>query len=327
MAGINPGRRRIGEILDVGQPDDRTSRIVDMVLVAVILLNVVAVILESVPRFADAWAAEFAVFDAVSVGVFSVEYALRVWSAVDSTDPRYRHPAWGRIRFMLSPLAMIDLLAILPFYLGFVVDLDLRFLRALRLLRVFKLTRYSSSMTMLLGVLRDEARAIGAALFVLSMLIVLASGLVYLAEHRAQPDVFGSIPEAMWWAVVTMTTVGYGDVVPVTVAGKVLGACIGVIGVGMVALPAGLLASGFSEQLHRRRKEFAGAVEAAVADGELTAEEEEQLRRIREELGLSAEAADEIRDTVFGRRLRHVGLCPHCGKPLPGRRSSDGRGP
>ena len=155
----------------------------------------------------------------------------------------------GRLRYMITPMAVINLFAILPFYLAFFVDADLRILHVLRLLRIFKLTRYASSISLLSQVLKEESRSIGVALFLLLLLRVIAASFTFLAEQGAQPEAFGSIPGAIWWAVITMTTVGYGDVVPVTALGKVFGAVLGVIGVGMVALPGRLARRG----LHRRR--------------------------------------------------------------------------
>ena len=174
----------------------------------------------SIPEIGQAYRAWFQGFEAFSIAVFTVEYVLRVWSAIEQTYPRYKHPLWGRLRYAASPMAVIDLLAVLPFYLSFLLPIDLRVLRVLRLVRMFKLTRYSPAMNLLLAALREEVQAIAAALFVLLLLLVLASSLAYLAEHEAQPAAFGTIPQAMWWAIVTLTTVGYGDVVPVTPLGK-----------------------------------------------------------------------------------------------------------
>ncbi len=171
-------------------------------------------------------------------------------------------------------------------------------------------------MTLLLNVLRDEARNIGAALFVLILLIVMAGGLSYLAEREAQPEAFGSIPAALWWAVVTMTTIGYGDVVPHTGAGRIMATIIGIISVGMVALPAGLLASGFSEALQRRRIEFENLVLEALDDGEISQSEEEQLRIAQEATGLSGREAASILRNLERRREQFQQRCPHCGKPL-----------
>jgi voltage-gated potassium channel len=174
-------------------------------------------------------------------------------------------------------------------------------------------------MTLLGAVFRNEAKSIGAAWFVLALLLIVVSTLGYLAEHRAQPDAFGSIPDAMYWAIVTMTTVGYGDVVPVTPLGKVLSAIIGIIGIGMVALPAGLLASGFSQLLHERREEFEAAVDRILAKGVISAAEGDQLKRLRDELGLTDHQAAEITRLIARRHSATGILCPHCGQPIDGR--------
>lgn len=288
-------RRRAWEILEVGREGDRLSQWVDGLLLMLIAANVLAVILESVPAIAAEHGRFFRWFDTLSVLLFTVEYATRVWASVE--DPRFRdsaRPLKRRLRFMLTPMALIDLAVILPFYLAFFIQIDLRFMRVLRLLRVFKLTRYSASMTLLLGVVRRELQAITAALFVLMLLVVVAAGLTYIVEHKVQPDAFGSIPAAMWWAVVTMTTVGYGDVVPVTVAGKFFAATISVLSMGMVALPAGLLASGFMEALRERRERYTEMVETALKDGVIDAAEQQLLQHMRDALGMSDEEAQKI---------------------------------
>jgi len=238
---------------------------------------------------------------------------------------------------MLTPMQLLDLIVILPFYLVFFVQVDLRMLRVLRLLRVFRLTRYSSSMGLLLQVLKKEGRNIGAALFVLLLLIIMAASLTYLAEQNAQPEAFGSIPDALWWAVITMTTVGYGDVVPITVMGRILGAVIGIISVGMVALPAGLLASGFSQALQRRRAAFEAVVGDILEDGVIDSDERVRLRETQVELGLSKDEAETILRQSHLRAAKTGGgdsrrvpaqesrpeVCPHCGGELPHRRNTD----
>jgi voltage-gated potassium channel len=215
---------------------------------------------------------------------------------------------------MATPLALVDLIAILPFYLSFLIPVNLLFVRVFRMFLIFKLTRYQASMNLLARVLRNEAGPIAAALFVLMMLLVVAASFAYLAEHQAQPQVFASIPDAMWWAIVTMTTVGYGDMVPVTPLGKLVGGVIAIIGLGMVALPAGLLASGFSEQLHQRRQEFEAAVSRTLAGGTITPEEGDRLKEIRDRLGLSDHQAAEMLRLIAQRWTR--ARCPHCGAAL-----------
>lgn len=337
-------RKRTFEILDIGKRNDRLSRVIDTLLITLISLNVISVILETLPSLQNTHQVFFDGFEIFSVLIFSVEYLARVWSAVENTEKGYDHPFWGRLRYMLTPMALIDLIVIMPFYMGYFLPVDLRFMRVLRLLRVFKLTRYSSSMSVLLKVLSDEARSIGAALFVLCMLVIMASSLTYLAEHKAQPEAFGSIPAAMWWAVITMTGVGYGDVTPITAMGKVLAAIISIISIGIVALPAGLLASGFNEALRQRRAHYEKLVEDVMMDGIITPAEEKKLKDTRADLGLNADEADIIIDYSRSKQIEKetgrvvtniekemkVALnnrCPHCGEKVDWRQEKRANNP
>lgn len=310
MSGL---RRRVYDVLE-NDPDQPAGRLLGRLLVGLIIANVVAIILHSVSSIGARYGDWFALFEWLSIILFTIEYGARVWSAVEGGDGRHGTGIRGRLRYMASPLLLIDLLAILPFYLSFLLPVDLRFMRVFRLLLIFKLTRYHPSMSLLGRVVRDEAGPIAAALFILATLLIAAASFAYLAEHEAQPQVFASIPDAMWWAIVTMTTVGYGDMVPVTTLGKVIGGVIGVIGLGMVALPAGLLASGFSEQLHQRKRAFENEVRRVLRDGVISADEHAQLDDIRDRLGLTDRQAEEI----FGLMTQRRGAvrCPHCGHSL-----------
>lgn len=310
MSGL---RRRTYAVLE-NAADEPAARPLNRLLIALIIANVAAIVLGSVTSIAARYQPWLALFEWFSILVFSIEYLARVWAAVERDDGRYAAPVTGRIRYMLSPLALIDLLAILPFYLAFLVPVDLRFMRIFRLFLIFKLTRYHASMSLLGRVVRNEARPIAAALFVLATLLMVAASFAFIAEHETQPQVFASIPDAMWWAIVTMTTVGYGDMVPVTPFGKLIGGVIAVIGLGMVALPAGLLAAGFSEQLHQRKRAFEDEVSRMLSDGVISAGESDRLESIRDRLGLTDQQASEILRLI---ERRHGAVrCPHCGHDL-----------
>ncbi len=301
-------RARVYALLEL--PDSIAGRSLNALIGLLIVLNVSAVVLESVAAFEAQYRTWFFVFELISVIVFSIEYLSRVWASAE--DPRFAGGWRGRLRYMLTPMAVIDLIAIAPFYLGFLIDADTRILRALRLFRVFKLTRHSTAMDLLLTVIRNEAATVASSMFVMLIIIVLAASGIYLIEREAQPDAFQSIPQAMWWAAVTLTTVGYGDVVPVTVLGKVFGLLITIAGVGMVALPAGILASGFSTELQKRRAEYQLKIKESMADGAVSREEIKELREEAENLGLSEAEAAVILKSEEGTT---PALCKHCGKP------------
>ena len=291
---------------------DLLVKVIDGFLIALVVLNVVAVVLESVEHLSIAHGPVFHAFDLVSVMIFSLEYLLRLWTAVELDEPRFHHPVWGRLRWAMSPMAVVDLLAVLPFYLGIVVEIDLRAIRVLRVLRVFKLGRYSMAMNVMAAVVRQEARSISALLFVMMVILVLTSSLIYLFEHRAQPHIFSDIPTSMWWAVVTLTTLGYGDMVPVTPLGRMLGGMTAILGVGMIALPAGVLASGFSEQMRIRREEYREAVEKALEDGRLN----QGGRRLLEQTRRSLQLSDEEASLILRHAVETGSSCPHCGQSL-----------
>jgi len=247
-------RKRIDEIVTVARPGDGLSRAFDMFIVTLIGLNVVALILGSVRSIDTLWPGLFTVFEYFSVIVFTIEYVARIWSCVEK--PMYSKPVSGRLRFFITPLALIDLLAILPFYLPF-TGIDLRFLRILRMMRIFrlaKLGRYSQSLQILHRIVTAKKEQLLCTLFILLLLVIVAASMLYYAENDVQPEVFSSIPSAMWWAVSTLTTVGYGDVYPVTGLGKLMASVIAVLGIGMFALPTGIVGAGFVEETDRNRK-------------------------------------------------------------------------
>ena len=293
----------------------RAGHILDIMLISLIMANVIAIVIESIPSVALKYYDEFLVLEIVSVAIFAVEYLARLWACVDKT--KYiaieGSNSKRRLKYFLSPLALIDLIAILPSLMMFLFPLDLRFLRVLRLLRVFKLTRYSRAMQLLLQAFMDEGSSLMAAFFIMAVVLILASCGIYLIEHDIQPDTFGSIPAAMWWAMATLTTVGYGDVVPITAMGKFFGGVITLLSMGMVAIPTGLLASSFSEQIRKRRQFFEDAVHEQIQDGTLNQAQHEHLEDLRYKLGLSKLEANKAIKTQLNQHSSHI-YCRHCGK-------------
>ena len=264
--------------------------------------------METVDSLYAQWEWEFRIFEIFSLTIFTIEYAARLWVVPENPD----NPK--RLRWCFTPSAIIDFLAVLPGLLMLIFPLDLRMLRAFRMLRLLKLTRYSAALGMLLSVFEEEAGSFFAGFFVLLLVLVFAASGAWLVEREAQPEAFGSIPAAMWWAVATLTTVGYGDVYPVTVMGKVFGAAITVVGVGMAALPAGIIASGLNDQLHRRRANMQKQFRMALEDGVICGAEEAEIETLRKELGLSRRAADQIRAQMEDEARQKLNICPHCGR-------------
>ncbi|MBP2145138.1 voltage-gated potassium channel [Methanofollis sp. W23] len=247
-------RYRVYNVLEGTDEGGMIGEVLNVFIIALIVANVTAVVLATDASLYQAYQSLFDWFEVVSVAIFTVEYALRLWTA--PCNPRFAGPG-GRVRFATSPLALIDLVAIMPFYLPMVLPLDLRILRMLRLVRIFrlfKLYRYSEALRMLERVIKAEKEALVVVGFVLLVLLILTSTVMYFVEHTAQPEAFSSIPMAMWWAVATLTTVGYGDVYPVTPLGKLLGGFIAILGIGMFALPAGILASAFGDEIRGRHE-------------------------------------------------------------------------
>ena len=250
-------KKTVYEIIEEAEPGNRSSEVFDVFLITLIALNVVALIVGTVEEIHRISPGAFYLFEVISVGIFTVEFFLRVWTCTE--NPRFAHPVKGRLQYLVSPLALIDLLAVLPVYLVFFVNLhglDLRFLRVVRLLaRIVRLGRYFSSLSTLGKVVHTKQGELAAVVSVLFLLLVMTSSLMFFAEHQAQPEEFASIPRAMWWSIITLTTVGYGDVFPVTAAGRLLAGIIAIVGIGLFALPAGILGSGYMEELEKGARE------------------------------------------------------------------------
>ncbi len=251
-AGASTWRRRIYEVIEIGHGEDRASRIFDTAIVLLIICNVIAIIAETVPAIHARYGAWLYDFELFTVLVFTVEYVLRLWTAVELPFLSRLKPWRARLSLAQSPALIIDLMAILPFYLQHFLPLDLGVLRMLRLIRFLKLSRYSPAMHTLIRVLQNERKAlVGASLLLLTALLF-SSTIMYHLESAAQPDKFGSIPEAMWWSIATLTTVGYGDVTPVTALGRFVGGMTMVFGLCILALPVAIISTGFAQELQRR---------------------------------------------------------------------------
>ncbi len=247
-------KQRLWQILEVDQAGDKVSRGFDIFIFTLIALNATAFILGTIEDIARAFGPWLEAFEQFSVAVFTIEYVAHLWCCV--AHPAYRHPLKGRLRFALTPLALIDLAAILPFYLPFVA-LDLRFVRLLRVFRIFrlaKLSRYLQSLQLLGRVFWQKKEELATTFVVLIFLLIFAASFMYYAEHDVQPQAFPDIPSAMWWAVATLTTVGYGDVYPVSPLGRLLGAVVAILGIGLFALPTAILGSGFLDEIQKKRK-------------------------------------------------------------------------
>ena len=251
-------KKRIYNLLAVSQKPGDASWYIDIFIIALIVLNVIALLLESVAPIQQRFGDEFYFFEIFSVIVFTIEYLLRLWTSTLRTG--FQNSFKGRIKFIFTPLAIIDLLAILPFYLPF-IGLDLRLLRILRMFRIFrlfKIARYVTALSLINRVISTKKEELVISLIFTVFILLIASTLMYYVENEAQPSNFSSIPETMWWGIATLTTVGYGDIYPVTGLGRFLGGTISIIGIGLFALPTGILASGFSEELSKKKIKING---------------------------------------------------------------------
>ncbi|MDQ2859568.1 MAG: cyclic nucleotide-gated ion channel/potassium channel family protein [Pseudomonadota bacterium] len=247
-------RQRVHVTLEEGQAEGGLSHVVEYFLIVLIITNVVAIILETVPKLYARYHGFFSTFELFTVIVFAIEYALRVWSSPE--DPRIGadHPVLGRLRFAMRPMMVIDFLSFAPFFLAALSGgaIDLRALRILRLLRLLKIARYSQAMPALLGVLYAERRALLGSFILLLCTVCAAGEVMHLVEGPGQPREFGTLPDSMYWAITTLATVGYGDEVPITMLGKLVAGVTMVLGLVLFAMPIGIIAKGFVDALHRR---------------------------------------------------------------------------
>ncbi len=249
-------KSRLYEILEATRgKDDRTAVWANTFLYSIIILNVIAVIFETLEPLQIKYSQVFKWIDVISVMIFTVEYLLRLWTCTENR--LFKRKFTGRLKYAITPMALVDLLAILPFYLPLFPGVDLRILRLLRLFRmtrIMKLARYSKALKMIKDAFNDKREELLVTITLLGVILIIAASMMYFAEHEAQPQAFSSIPAAMWWGIVTLTTVGYGDVYPVTTLGKFFGAIIALLAIGLVALPTGIISAGMVEQMKQGKE-------------------------------------------------------------------------
>ena len=282
---------RLFEILEVGKGSDITSKICDNFLVLLVIGSIFAVILGSVPEIDAEFSEEFRWFEIITVLIFTVEYLLRLWVA----PLKYKQSQRPKIKYISSFYGIVDLAAILPFYVSlFGFGVDLRVLRAARLLRILKISHYNTALQDLALAIYDERKSFVSAIYIFTVTLLITSSLIFFAENSKQPEDFRSIPDAIWWSLITLTTVGYGDVSPITPVGKIIGAITALLGVCTVALLTGIVGNAFSAQLSRKRSEFRSEVIKALQDGVITDNEHEYLDKLRDEFNMSKQHARSI---------------------------------
>lgn len=248
-------KKRIFEIIELSKNGDKSSRFFDILIITLISINVITVITDTF-NLPENFKLISKCIETVSIIIFTLEYVARIWTA-DYLYPEMKSYI-ARIKYVFSFMAIIDLLAILPFYLPMVISVDLRVLRALRivrLFRIFKINRYTSALNTIAKVFKNKAPQLVSSMLIVVLMMIITSVLMFNFEHEAQPDTFSNVFQALWWSIATLTTVGYGDIYPITAVGKILSAVIALLGIGLVAVPTGIITSGFSELVESQKNE------------------------------------------------------------------------
>lgn len=300
-------RQKVFALLHPTASSGPLHRYIDSLIILCVLVSVVSIVLETVPEMHALFAAQFHALELFTVTVFTLEYLGRVYGCCEL--PRYADPVRGRLRYMVSIPALIDLVAILPFFIGLLIGhlFDLRFFRVFRLSRLLKLSRYTGTLNTLFKAVQREQRVLFASAFMMVLLVILTASLGYELEHAAQPDKFESIPASMYWAVITLASVGYGDISPVTPLGRAMTAVISLLGIGIFAIPAGLMASAFTDQLRIDRETFENEFREALAKGAISLADQHALSAEAERLHLSKQDVDRIMYKVKQELRQHGG--------------------
>ena len=295
-------QRRVFEILD-GAVLDGASKACEIFIATLVVANVLAIILESMHELHEAYAAYFHMFDLVSVVVFSIEYALRVWSYGQKYAQEAGSSWRGRKEYLFSAFGLVDFFSTVPFYLQLIFPgADLRVLRMFRLLRIFKLSRYNSAMDDMFEAIKSEKDSFSSALFLLLISCLLFSSLIYIIEGHDQPDVFPSIPAAMHWFILTIIS-GWGNVDPVTYLGVALVVVTQILAIALAAILTGVVATAYTAQVQRREAVYEMEVREVLADGVVTEEERQKLKQMQAKFGMTDEQVEAISEQVKAERL------------------------
>lgn len=260
-------RNALHTFLEEDYPRGFGKKLFRSFMYALISVNILLIVLETAPDITPATAGISTTIYFFSICIFIVLYILRLWVCVE--DSRFAKPLTGRLRYMVTPYAVVDLLVLIAFTtpVSFMRDpLVYEVIRFLRLSIILKLIRYSDSLRTMTRMFISKRKPLGMALYMLLFLLLITSTMMFLVEHAAQPDKFSSVAESMWWGIETLTTLGYGDIVPVTPAGKLLGGFVALLGIGMFAIPAGILASGFYEEYTREEEKEARTQQLAAEE-------------------------------------------------------------
>lgn len=295
-------QKRLLEILEKSDGQDKASFYCDMALSILIVLNLLAISLESVESIGVTYSKFFFIFEMISISIFGTEYILRIWASGASLSTKWKKPFSKRLAYIFSFTGLVDLIAILPSLLSiFIGSVDLRWLRVLRMVRLLKISHYSSALEDLVSAIRHERASFTAAIYLLVLALFFSSSALYIVESDVQPEEFGSIPETMWWSIITLTTVGYGDASPITAIGKVIAAMTALMGVMTVALLTGIVANAFANQVQRRNSIFEAEIVHALADGEISEDEAKKIEALRKRYDLSDEHAEAIIEIMTDR--------------------------
>ena len=304
-------KHKLLHILEGDPAAGRPGKIFQIFLIGLIVANIGSIILESVHQLHDEYRQAFWAFEVFSIVIFSMEYLVRFWVASERDENRPWH---ARRRYALSFFGLVDLISVVPFYLQiFIPGLDLRVLRVVRLLRTFKLSHYNSAIEDLFNALYHARGSVYSTIYLFLIALLLTSTAMYHAEHELQPDKFGSIPAAMYWAVISLTTVGYGDVTPMSDLGKFIAAFTAFLGVSAVALLTGVIAAAFANQVERRKIILEAELRMAMEDGDLSHDERRILNKMKKELNLSDELVNTMIEQIQREHKRHsaASAAPH----------------